>query len=95
MATPTGTVVFTVNSNQIGTATLDANGNYTLTVPATWPSGSYPVLINYLGDSNDPPGSTTGTLTVDADTSTVTLTINPNPVVQGQNVTFSGTVSSS
>ncbi len=93
MATPTGTVVFTVNGNQIGTGTLDSNGNCSLTVSATWPSGSYPVLINYLGDSNNPPGSTTGTLTVDAETSTVTLTISPNPVVQGQNVTFSVNVS--
>ncbi len=95
MAIPTGTVVVTVNNNQAGVATLDANGNYTLTVAASWPAGSYPVQINYSGDSNFPPALTTGTLTVNASGTQVSLVITPNPVVEGQNVIFSGTVSGS
>jgi hypothetical protein len=92
---PTGTINFESISggatSALGQATLDANGNATLTVGG-WPTGNYTVLAEYTGDRFDHGSSAQLTLgvnsgspqTVDT-TTTVALspaTIQTNGVVQ-------------
>ena len=58
---PTGTVTFTDGSTQLGTATLNANGVASLTVPSL-AAGNHPLLASYAGDT-DNFASTSATLT--------------------------------
>lgn len=66
-ATPTGTVVITDATGALSTsATLDSSGNFSSTVSAGLPAGTYNVTANYSGDSKFAASSVTGSLVVDA-----------------------------
>jgi len=92
--TPTGKVVFRWSRFTIGSATLDSNGEATLT-KSNLNADLYPLTAAYGGDANNPP-STSAVLNqvVLETTSAATLTSSPNPSTQGQAVTFTATVSS-
>ncbi len=92
MPTPTGTVsgyINGINNSNLGPATLDSNGNATLsgTVPAL-PAGSYSAAVQYSGDANYPAAGATisftvggiatvsGTASYNESTSTLTITVN-------------------
>ncbi len=91
-ATPTGTVNFSANGNSIGAAQLNGSGVATITV-STLPVGSYTVLANYTGDTNDAISvSPAITLNVVLATTATTLSASPNPALVSQAVTFTARV---
>ena len=49
---PTGTITFTDGATQLGTATLNANGVASLTVPSL-AAGNHPLLASYAGDTDN------------------------------------------
>jgi len=81
LATPTGTVAFSIvngtTTTPLGTATVDANGVATL-LPGITLSG-FNVVAVYSGDATHSP-STSSVLSVSNTTSDFTLSVVPNPV---------------
>ncbi len=92
--TPTGTVVITdgVLNGQTCTITLGTNTSCTIveTTPAT-----YTLTGTYSGDNNFSVSSGTATVVVNKSGTTTSTTTNLNPVVSGQTITVSATVSPS
>jgi hypothetical protein len=96
---PTGMVAFTYYyeggwQGFGGQVTLNSSGIATITTPTypALPAGSYPVEVQYLGDTyNQPSTSPTGTIYVTSLTTTA-LTIYPGSVAEGQYVTFTATI---
>jgi hypothetical protein len=91
--TPTGTVTFFDGSTALGTVTVNGQGKAALTTSfATL--GSHQIQGIYNGDGNFAAGSQTITAQVVARRSSHTaLVASANPVVPGQSVTFTATVS--
>lgn len=94
LGTPTGSVTFADNGIDLGTVSLDANGQATFST-ATLAAGQHLITASYSGDSSFSPGSSdvlvqevTGLLP------TVQLTSSQNPAAGGQPVTLTATVSS-
>lgn len=85
--TPTGTVTAFYGSTQVGTGTLNANGQVALTLN-NLPAGVLGIEINYSGDANNLVSSTTISQTVNKITPSVSLASSANPAVIGQSVTF-------
>ncbi|WP_240933148.1 Ig-like domain-containing protein [Diaphorobacter sp. HDW4B] len=54
VAVPTGTVTLTDSTTTLGTATLDASGNATLTVKSFTTVGTHSIVASYSGDANYP-----------------------------------------
>ncbi|MPM57983.1 hypothetical protein SDC9_104812 [bioreactor metagenome] len=54
VAVPTGTVTLTDGTTTLGTATLDASGNATLTVKTLTTVGAHSIVASYSGDANYP-----------------------------------------
>src|SRR5262249_46290505 len=82
--TPTSTVTFFDGTTTLGTATLDSNGQATLTV-STLALGTHSITAQYAGDSNfvaSTSGATSATV-IQASTAT-TLTVAPSTPVFGQ-----------
>jgi RHS repeat-associated protein len=89
--TPTGSITFADGSTTLGSATL-SGGVATLTTAFTTVA-SHSITASYAGDGNFAASSAALTQTVTlANTSTV-VTSSANPVVYGQAVTFTATVS--
>lgn len=91
--TPTGTVTFTGAGATLGTATLNASGQATLTL-STEPAGSYTVVATYSGDSlHAPSTSAPATVTAPPD---FNLAVAPNSVTMktSQNAAFTVTLTS-
>ncbi|MFG2111457.1 Ig-like domain repeat protein [Streptomyces sp. NPDC048718] len=61
--TPTGNVVFYAGSTPIGTGTLDASGNATLTT-TTLPVGPNEITAHYEGDADCPPSESIGVVVI-------------------------------
>jgi|SRR5271166_6221055 len=98
MPVPTGTVSIMDGSSTIAVATLDSGGNYSIanTQLSTLSVGSHNLTAVYSGDANFLPSSSPVVVEVVNPTeqsSTTTLNVSPNPVLQGQQVTCTGTVS--
>ena len=91
--TPTGTVLFTVGSTVLCTAPLSGRTGSCSSTSA--PGGIDTVTGTYSGDPNFGPSSGSLRLTVIPINSTVTVTAAPSPVVAGQSVTYSTTVTGS
>ena len=94
----TGTVTFTDGSTQLGTATLNANGVASLTVPSL-AAGNHPLLASYAGDTENfastSPGLTEGIQlrpTTVAITSSDTSPTNPQQVTLISAVGWTGPV---
>jgi hypothetical protein len=91
--TPTGTVTFFDGSTVLGTATVNANGQATLTRSFAT-VGSHTIKAAYSGDGNFTAGAQTITEQVVARRSShTTLVASANPVALGQSATFTATVS--
>jgi predicted outer membrane repeat protein len=88
---PTGTVAFYDGSTELGTATLDGNGNATLT---TWELGlgANDIIAVYSGDSTYANSAATLTQQVVQAGSTTSLSSSANPSPLGQPVTFTVTL---
>jgi photosystem II stability/assembly factor-like uncharacterized protein len=91
--TPTGSVLFTVGSTALCTAPLSEGAGSCSSTSA--PGGIDTVTGTYSGDPNFGPSSGSLRLTVVPISSTVTVTAAPSPVVAGQSVTYSATVTGS
>ncbi len=92
---PTGTVTFLDGTTTLGTSTLDANGNATLTA-STLALGNHNITATYGGDTNYTGSSGSLTEVISQETnSTMSLVSSANPALAGQAVTFTATVSGS
>jgi hypothetical protein len=94
---PTGTVSFTdATSNlALGSASLDGNGNASITTGATTlTAGSHVILAAYSGDTNYAAITATLTQIVNKSTTMTTVASSANPEVHGTSVTFTATVGS-
>lgn len=91
--TPTGTVTFYDGSTELGTGTLDSNGNATYTTSTLSP-GTHNISADYSGDSNFASSSDSLTQLISQETSsTMSLSSSVNPSLLDQSVTFTATVS--
>ena len=91
--TPTGTVTFDDNGVSIGSGTLDANGTASFTTTTNLTAGVHSITATYGGDTNYSTSALV-TLSETVQTGTTTsLTATTGPVVYGQSVTLSATVS--
>ncbi len=94
-AQPGGSVILSDNGVQIGTATLDGNGNSTF-VSSTLSVGDHTLTAAYPGDVNHTRSqSTTVAEHISANTSAITLTSSKNPATAGDVVAFSVAVTGS
>ena len=83
----TGTVSFTDNGTNIGTATISA-GTAVLTIN-TLTAGSHTIAVSWPGDSNySAPANDTTTQVVSKILATVSVSGSPNPSVYGSSVTM-------
>ncbi len=89
--TPTGTVVFTANG-VVTPVPLDGAGKASLTT-ALLPAGTNTVTADYGGDAIFLPSAGSVDQVVNQGTTSVLLTSSNNPSVNGENVTFTATVS--
>ena len=92
---PTGAVnIFANGNNELGSAQLDGNGNYTFSfTPQS--AGTIPLSAKYVGDSgNNPSLSPTVQEPVNSPVQNTATSINvaPNPGTVGQPITVSGSV---
>ena len=92
--TPTGKVRFSWTGYTIGSATLNSSGVAILT-RSNLNADVYPLIAVYGGDATNPPSTSTvlDQVVLEA-TSAATLTSSPNPSTQGQEVTFTATITS-
>jgi hypothetical protein len=93
--TPTGTVIFADGATVLGTGTLNGSGIATWTT-STLAIGSHSITTQYGGDANYA-AETSSPLTqvVNLKPSSTSLSSSINPVIAGQTVTFTATVSGS
>ena len=90
---PTGTVTFMDVAATLGTRTLDASAQATLTT-SSLSAGGHTISAPYGGDSNYYASAVVPTLhIVNTANTTTTLISDTNPSVFGQSVTFTATVS--
>ncbi len=92
--TPTGTVTFEDNSIMLGTATLDVNGNASLST-SELADGIHDITANYSGDDTYEASSAALTQVVNPQSSSTSVTSSLNPSLSGQSVIFTATVSGS
>lgn len=91
-AQATGSVEFMDGGNSLGTVTL-LNGSASLSVTAAG-SGAHSITASYSGDSqNQSSVSAVLSETMNLNWTTTSVSASPNPVLQGQPVTFTATVS--
>jgi hypothetical protein len=92
--TPTGTVTFCEGSTSLGTGTL--SGGKTTLKTTLLPTGSDAITVVYGGDGNFTTSTSAAlTQTVNQDATTTKLTSSANPLVYGQSVVFTATVTAS
>jgi Bacterial Ig-like domain (group 3) len=95
LGTPTGTVTFFEDGNQIGTATIDGTGAAVLTLGSGLVPGTHAFLATYPGQGNFTPCESVKIyVIVDAYGVTLDLTSAPNPSLTGQSVIFQIKISS-
>lgn len=95
IATPTGSLTWTLDGGTAQTATITA-GSANIPVPAGLSQGSHSVVVSYGGDSNyaAAPDNLTISLTATKATPTLTLSSSLNPALVTGGITFTATVSS-
>jgi hypothetical protein len=93
--TPTGTVQFKVDGNNLGAAvTLSGGSAQASTASITVTGSPHSITATYNGDSNflGSAGSVAGGQTVNQAVTTTSVSSSANPSTPGQNVTFTATV---
>ena len=89
---PTGTVTFFDGGSNLGTSSVDGNGNAFVFTTFALAGSSHAITAQYSGDSNFL-GSTSSTLTLVAKNYTSAfLSSSPNPSVFGQSVSFNASI---
>ncbi len=92
--TPTGTVQFTIDGSNFGSAVTLSSGSATSGSTSTLTEGTHTVTAVYSGSTDFV--ASTGTLSggqgVTQATSTTTVASSQNPTVSGQSVTFTATI---
>lgn len=91
---PTGTVSFYNGTTLLGTSTLAAGSNTATFTTSTLPLGADTINAQYSGDTNTQPASATLVETI-VSPATISVPCPVGPLVVGQPVTLSATVSSS
>jgi len=95
LGTPTGTVTFFEDGNQIGTAIIDGTGAASLTLGSGLVPGTHAFLAAYPGQGNFTPCESVKIyVIVNGFGVTLNLTSAPNPSLTGQSVTFQTKISS-
>lgn len=95
LGTPTGTVTFFEDGNQVGTAAVNGTGAATLTLGSGLVPGTHAFLAVYPGQGSFTPCKSVKIyVIVTAYGVTLTLTAAPNPSFLGQNVIFEINISS-
>ncbi|HYF79316.1 MAG TPA: Ig-like domain repeat protein, partial [Symbiobacteriaceae bacterium] len=90
--TPAGTVTFTMDGTELGTATLSGAGTATLATPALT-VGNRSITTAYSGDATFAASSSAPyALTVAKSPTSTAISAAPNPSEFGQSVTFTATV---
>ena len=91
--TPTGKITYSVESIDIGSATL-SSGIASLTASSNGQApGSYPIVASYGGDSNyNASASSAVTVKLNKAATATALTASPNPVTPPASVTLTATV---
>ena len=90
---PTGTVTFTDGVANIGSGTLDSNGNTNFST-ATLTPGTHKIVATYNGDSNDATSASTALVETVQQINTVTvLSSSANPANAGASVKLTANVS--
>ncbi len=90
---PTGTVTFTDGVTNIGSGTLDSNGNTNFST-ATLTPGTHKIVATYNGDSNDATSASTALVETVQQIATVTaLSSSANPANAGASVKLTANVS--
>ena len=88
---PTGTVTFSDGSTILGSATLDANGQAKLAVMLA--AGAHDLSAKYVGNSTFVSSTSTAlSETVNPAPTVTAISVSANPVMVGQSVTFTATV---
>jgi len=77
---PTGEVVLTVGETELGRATLDADGNAVVALPADLPVGTHTLRATYGADETFKGSAGIGRLTVSQAKSTTSVAVSPTPV---------------
>jgi RHS repeat-associated protein len=90
---PTGIVTFTHNSNSWTSCTL-SSGSCSVSGLSSAAAGSYTIIGNYSGDTINPPGSGSTSLTINPATPTISVATSRTPSTYGDAVTFTTTVTS-
>jgi Pro-kumamolisin, activation domain/Bacterial Ig-like domain (group 3) len=89
----TGTVSFTTDSGNLGTATV-SNGTAQITTSSV-PGGAHAIAATYSGDGNYAPASGSVSESVSRNGSATSVTTSNGTVTQGQSVTITVTVTAS
>jgi hypothetical protein len=90
--TPSGTVTFTDNGTQLGSAvTLDANGHAQMVLSKAT-AGTHNIAVAYSGDTNYQPSSGEVAQVVNQAATTTTVTSSGSPSTVGASVTFTATI---
>ncbi len=90
-AVPTGSVIFSNGSTQVGSAPLKAGGVASVSV-SNLPVGTYPLTATYSGDNTFAGSSGTASVTIGKAATTTTVSLSGNSVSPGQTVTVTATV---
>lgn len=77
---PTGEVVLTVGDDELGRATLDADGNAVVDLPADLPVGTHTLRATYGADETFKDSAGIARLTVSQARSTTSVAVSPTPV---------------
>jgi len=88
---PTGTVVFSEGSTQLGTGVLNSS-YYASTITSFATAGTHTVTATYAGDPNNVGSSGTGSITVTQAQSQTALAVTPTPTIVGRTVNLVATV---
>ncbi|SFR97525.1 Right handed beta helix region [Granulicella pectinivorans] len=90
-ATPTGSIVFTANSQPLATLPLDTTGRASFTTTAL-PAATLPFSATYSGSATIAPSSDTLTQRIAPATTLLSFAVTPSTADETQSVTLSATV---
>lgn len=96
MSTPTGTVQLNFKGQSLAQVPVQADGSFSSSYTTTTDDiGVDPIVAGYSGDASHTPSNGNASVEVDSavQDTVVAVSASPNPVVAGQVIIISGTVS--